>query len=208
MNNQKLTFKDVLLMLIPLLVGGICISLWMYELHQVIGWQGVKWLRQPIQSVYVITFLVVVTFLLPLVVVLKMPIGWTLFYVVLLYGASLMAFFSAREMFHTLYTRGLVLGDEALIAYSIWKLLGIVILLSIVYFIPMRHFHRRTDGMHVLTIIVALISVIPASIICVESIPLWNHRAAFMDAVKIGYPVFWVPVFLGMLSTAAAKEWV
>jgi hypothetical protein len=208
MNNQKLTFKDVILMLIPLLVGAVCLLLWMYELHQVIGWQGVKWLRQPIQSVYVITFLIVLTFLLPLIVVLKMPIGWTLFYTILLYGASLVAFFSARAMFHTLYTRGLVLGDEALIAYSIWKLLGIVILLSIIYFIPMRHFHKKTDGMHVLTIIVAFISVIPASIICVETIPLWNHRAAFLDAVKIGYPAFWVPVFLGMLSTAAAKEWI
>ena len=157
MGKLKITFKDIPLLATPILVGIISILIWWYELHQVVGWQGMGWLREDLKAVYIITFLVVLTFLLPLIVELKMPAVWVLAYGLALFVASLMAFFAAKQMFHTLYTRGLVLGDETLIAFSIWKLLGIVIALGIVYFIPMRHFLRTTDGMHILTIMVAII---------------------------------------------------
>ena len=208
MENINLTKRDIALLITPILVGAVCILIWWYELHQVIGWQGEKWLRNDLRGIYVITFLIVATFLLPLVVELRMPAMWGGIYTVLLYITGITAFFVARHVFMILYTKGLIMGDERLIAYSIWKLLGIVIIVAIVFFIPMRHFHKTTDGMHVITIMVALISVVPASIICVENLPLWDSQIAFMDAVKVGYPVFWVPIFLGLLSTASAKEWV
>lgn len=208
MEQPKLTFKDISLLVLPVVVGIISLLLWWYELHQVIGWQGLGWVRKPLTSVYVIPLLIVVAFLLPMRVELKMPIGWTLFYLLLLYGASVGAYFMAKQIFYTLYTKGLIVGNNKVITLSIWKLMATVILLSIVYFVPMRHYHKTTDGMHILTIMVAIISVIPASLICIEQMPLWSRNATFMDAVKLGYPIFWMPIFLGTLSTAAAKEWV
>lgn len=160
MENINLTKRDIALLITPILVGAVCILIWWYELHQVIGWQGEKWLRNDLRGIYVITFLIVATFLLPLVVELRMPAMWGGIYTVLLYITGITAFFVARHVFMILYTKGLIMGDERLIAYSIWKLLGIVIIVAIVFFIPMRHFHKTTDGMHVITIMVALISVV------------------------------------------------
>jgi len=205
---QKLPKKDWLLLLAPLLIGGCCFLLWRYELHEVIGWQGKGWLRTSLKSVYVINALIVLVFLLPLLVELKMPIKWMILYSVLLYGTSMGAFLTAKEMFHDLYVEGVGLGNETIITTTIWKFLGLLIVVALVFFIPIRHFHRSTEGMHVLTIMVALISVIPASIISLESLPLWAQQITFLHTVKVGYPVFWTPVFLGLLSTAAAKEWV
>lgn len=208
MNAQKLTIKDFILLIAPVGVGICCLLLWWYELHQLIGWQGMKWLKAPLTAVYVITALVVLVFLLPMLVELKMTVPWLILYSLLLYGASLVAFFTAKKIFYTLYTKGLIINDHHTIALSIWKLMGVVIGLSAIYFIPMRHFHKTTDGMHILTIIVAIISVVPASLISVESLPLWSSKMAFIDAVKLGYPIFWISIFLGLLSTAAAKEWI
>ncbi len=208
MEQQKLTIKDIFLLIVPIVAGIIGLLMWWYELHELIGWQGMKWIRQPITSVYIIPFLIVLAFILPMRIELEMPIGWTILYIGLLYGASLGAYFLAKQIFYTLYTRGLIGGDNGIITLSIWKLMATVILLSIIYFIPMRHFHKTTDGMHILTIMVAIISVVPASLICVEQFPLWTRGTAFIDAVKLGYPIFWMPIFLGWLSTAAAKEWV
>ena len=208
MEQQKLTLKDIFLLITPVFIGVISFFMWSYELHQVVGIGDFAWLREPLTSVYFISFLIVAAFLLPLRTELKMPIGWSLFYVLLLYGASLGTYFLAKQIFYILYTKGLIAGDNRIITLSIWKLLGTVILLSTIYFIPMRHFHRQTDGMHILTIMVAIISVVPASLICIEQIPLWSDETAFIDAVKLGYPTFWMPVFLGSLSTAAAKEWI
>lgn len=204
--KQSFGFKDFIMLLSPFLVGGLCIFLWWQELHHVIGWQGSGWVRKPLFSVYIIIFLIVAVFLLPMVVELKMPIPWVIFYVVLLYLTSCWAFFQAKEILHRLYAHGLHTGNQHLVAVSIWELMGVVIAFAIVFFIPMRHFHRTTDGMHVITIIVAVISVIPASIISIEHLPLWDCKINFMDAVKIGYPIFWLTVFLGLLSEAAAKE--
>jgi hypothetical protein len=208
MEQPKLTLKDIFLLITPVFIGVISLFMWWYELHRVVGATGFAWLREPMTSVYVISFLIVLAFLLPLRIELKMPIGWTLFYILLLYAASLGTYFLAKQIFYTLYTKGLIGGDNKIITLSIWKLLATVILLSTIYFIPMRHFHRKTDGMHILTIMIAIISVVPASLICVEQIPLWSHETAFIDAVKLGYPIFWMPIFLGSLSTAAAKEWI
>ena len=208
MEQQKLTLKDIFLLIVPVFIGVISFFMWSYELHQVVGIRGFAWLREPLMSVYIISFLIVLAFILPLRIELKIPIGWALFYILLLYGASLGTYFVAKQIFYTLYTKGLIGGDNRIITLSIWKLLAIVILLSAIYFIPMRHFRRKTDGMHILTIMVAIISVVPASLICIEQIPLWSHETAFIDAVKLGYPTFWMPVFLGSLSTAAAKEWI
>lgn len=208
MELQKLTLKDTFLLIVPICIGVISLFMWWYELHRVVGSKGFAWLSQPLMSVYVISFLIVFAFILPMRMELKMPVGWVLFYVVLLYGASIGAYFAAKQIFYTLYTKGLIGGDNKIITLSIWKLLATVILLSTVYFIPMRHFHRTTDGMHVLTIMIAIISVVPASLICIEQIPLWSRETAFIDAVKLGYPIFWMPIFLGSLSTAAAKEWI
>lgn len=208
MNAQKLTLKDLILLIIPIAIGACCLLLWWYELHALIGWQGMGWVRESLTSVYIITGLVVFVFLLPILVELNMSIIWLVIYGLLLYGASLGAFFTAKAVFYTLHAEALVTNDHQMIAFSIWKLMGIAIALSAVYFIPMRHFHKKTDGMHVLTILVAIISVVPASLISVENLPLWGAKMAFVDAVKLGYPVFWIPIFLGLLSTAAAKEWI
>lgn len=208
MEQPKLTLKDIFLLIAPVFIGAISLSMWWYELHKVVGATGFAWLREPLVSVYLISFLIVLAFILPLRVELKMPIAWGLFYTLVLYAASLGAYFFAKQIFYTLYTKGLIAGNNYIVTLSIWKLLATVILLSAIYFIPMRHFHRTTDGMHILTIMVAIISVVPASLISIEQIPLWSYQTAFIDAVKLGYPIFWMPIFLGSLSTAAAKEWI
>lgn len=208
MEQAKLTLKDIFLLITPVFIGVISLLMWWYELHEVVGWEGYAWVYHPLRSIYVISFLIVVAFILPMRMELKMPIGWTVFYMLLLYGTSIGTYFLAKQIFYTLYTKGLIAGDNKIITLSIWKLLATVILLSTIYFIPMRHFHKTTDGMHVLTIMIAIISVVPASLICMEQLPLWSRETAFMDAVKLGYPIFWMPIFLGLLSTAAAKEWI
>ncbi|BDS13359.1 hypothetical protein [Aureispira anguillae] len=208
MAHQQLTLKDIALLIIPVLLGGCCLLLWWYELHQVVGWQGLNWIKQPLVVIYIITGLVVAAFLLPIIVELKVPVVWIVIYALLLYAISLGTYFTAKGIFYTLYTKGLMMGNQNVIAGSIWKLMGVVILWAMVYFIPIRHFHNSTDGMHIITIMVAIISVVPASLICIECLPLWSTQMAFIDAVKVGYPVFWAPIFLGLLSTAAVKEWI
>lgn len=208
MKNATYTLKDVLLLIVPVLTGVGAIGAWWYELHIVIGWEGNAWLDLPLRTIYGLLFLVVMTFLIPLMVELKMPFLWGFLYALLLYAVSYWAFFAAYNLFEQLYSQGVAARDERQIAFSIWKLLGIVITTASVYFVPLRHFLRTTDGMHVLTIMVAFISVIPASIICIEHLPLWSTKTAFIDAVKVGYPMFWTPIFLGLLSTATVKKWI
>jgi hypothetical protein len=108
MEQQKFLLKDVFLLIIPVFIGVISFFMWSYELHQVVGIGGVAWLREPLTSVYFISFLIVLAFLLPLRIELKMPIGWVLFYILLLYGASLGTYFLAKQIFYTLYTKGLI----------------------------------------------------------------------------------------------------
>jgi len=127
MEQSKLTLKDIFLLIAPVFIGVISLLMWWYELRQIIGIRGFGWLQEPLRSIYFISFLIVLAFILPLRIELKMPIGWTLFYILLLYGASLGTYFLVKQIFYTLYTKGLIGGDHKIITLSIWKLLATVI---------------------------------------------------------------------------------
>lgn len=195
-------------LIFPLFVGLLSWGLWWYELHYLMKWQSYAWLGHPLYSVFIITFLVVVSFLLPIFLEFKVRWYWQLLYLVLLYIVGLTAYFTSKQLFLNLHLEGVLQNNSLIIAYSIWKLLGLVILVALIFFLPIHQFHSSTDGLHVLTIVIAIVSVIPASLISVEYLRFGSEHAAFVDAVKLGYPVFWLPLFLGLFSTAAVKEWV
>jgi len=212
MNNLYFKPKDLLLLLFPLIVGVVCISIWLYEMIYVVGWKGYAWIRDPLMGIYPITFLIVMAYLLPQLIVLKFPKIWFVAYTVILFVASIGAYFAAQGIFIELYKcrAGLINCQTDLVAWSIWKLFWLVGVLSVIYFIPIRHFHHSTDGMHILTILVAFVSVVPTSLISLEEFHAWSEDSVFLfvDCVKMGYPALWTPILLGTLSTAAAKEWI
>ncbi len=212
MNKKKFDGLDIILLIIPFLFGGISFWIWYTDMTMVLGWEGVDWVKETQHAIFPITSMVVIGYMLPQMLILRMPVAWSLFYIILLFIVSIIAFEVAKDLFIELYKCRIGFKEchTSSLAWSIWKLLGLAGVLSIIYFIPIRHFHHSTEGMHILTILVAFVSTVPASLISLEQFHPWaeSSRYLFIEAVKMGYPALWLPIFLGLLSWAAAREWI
>jgi hypothetical protein len=57
-----------------------------------------------------------------------------------------------------------------------------------------------------MTIVAVFISIVPASLISIEWVKGFASTESFVDAVKMGYPVFWLNTLLGWVSYAMAKR--
>ncbi|MGH1334909.1 MAG: hypothetical protein ACRBFS_02200 [Aureispira sp.] len=194
--------------LAPFLVAMLCWMLWYLEWSQMVPQEGLAWTQHNWQCIYPIIFLTILVFLWPLHQAFEMPLGWGLFYMALLCVGSWLTYWGARSIFQALYLEGLLVGDTNLAAWSLWELLGMALGLALCYFLPLWHYHQTTDGMHVLTLLEAFILVVPCSLITLELFPMGSAELSFINAVKLGYPVFWTPIGLGYLSRAIAEEWL
>jgi hypothetical protein len=209
MTSSSTTPTSLFSWLMPLLVALLCWLLWWGELTYWVPQQPYAWTQHHWYSVYPIIVLIIGVFLWPLQRAFDMPWRWLLFYGLLLALVSGSAYWVIHSIFQNLYL-DFFLGDPAtnLMAWSIWKLLALALVVALFYFLPLWHFHTTTDGMHILTLLEVFILVVPCSLISLECFPMGSTSISFINAVKLGYPVFWLPIGLGYLSRAVAWEWL
>jgi hypothetical protein len=217
MNNQLISLKDLLFLALPLLIGCLTWGIWYYELQgaNIPNQNAYDWIHQLQIAPSIIVILVVLIYLLPQIIEFKIPWYWCLFHLILLSIVGYCSYLLAQDIFKDLYKERvfsfITNTENNIAAWSAWKLFGITTLVSILFFVPIRQFHKSTDGMHILTIMVAIIAVIPMSLISLEIHHFWQSETTpfvFVRAVQLGYPVLWLPVLLGVFSVATAKEWV
>lgn len=194
--------------LAPVGVALLCWSLWWWEWSYAVPQEEYAWTQHHWKCIYPIIGLTIGVFLWPLHQAFAMPWKWLLFYALLLCGVSWGTYRMAHAIFQTLYIEGLLGGNPDWAAWSLWKLLALALGLAICYFIPLWHYHQTTDGIHILTLVEVFILVVPCSLVSLELLPMGSTEINFMNAVKLGYPVFWTPIGLGYLSRAIALEWV
>lgn len=196
--------KDLIWLIIPILLGVFSLAIWLYEINTIIGWNSLNWLQQELYSVYIITLLAVISYLLPIARISKVGMKKVFACGITMYMVALGSFLLARTVFYDLYSR--VPNSINLSTWSIWKLFGIVSLVAVVFFLLKQWFLDATDRFHILTLVVALIAVVPMSLITIEYIPGFGVEDHFVDAVKMGYPVFWTNVLLGITSFLMSRK--
>ena len=207
-NSYHIWFKDLVFLLLPLISDLFCYWLWKE------GSLGLdpKWWIKTDETILAIVLIIVANYLLPQVWFFRMPFLWIVFYLILLSVVAWGGYWMTKHILITLYDCRMHNPNcnDNLVAWSIWKLLGVVGIISMIFFIPIWQFHRTTDGMHILTILSACIATVPASLITLE---FWEGKETKIDfvfvyAVECGYPVFWLAIFFGWLSLATAREWI
>ncbi len=211
MNNQSITTKDLLFLVLPFLAGVLSLCIWWFSFDPSATSNHLDWINQVSNMPHVVILIVVLVYLFPQIQLFKIPFFWSLFYIFLLSATASVGFVFAKNVFIYLYQCRIDPSCiDNTIALSVWKLLGLTTIVSLVFFAPIRHFHDATDGLHVFTIMVAIIGVIPMSLISIEWLNWGDHAGAFVfvQATHLGYPVFWLPILLGLFSVATAKEWV
>ena len=178
---------------------GLCaIALWLWELYSHSGWPGLQWVRESYWSVYFILFFTVFAYLFPFRH-LKERSPWDLLLPgLVLYTVSLVAFHLAKAILFTLFSPfGATMGFRLLIF-----LILVIFFTSYGFYLVTQQQIMKVRGRQIMLFMIIITSTVPLSLLTVK---LYNGPAAgsytsFIDAVKVGYPFFWIVIGMGLAS--------
>jgi hypothetical protein len=201
MNINNIKF-DIFALSIPVLLGTVSVLLWLSEIIHLIGWFGIEWIVVDLKSVYIITLFAVLSYVLPILIFIKVKTGKVFLSIVLLYIFSLLGYFATKEIFRQLFDK---IGYDTHVLY-VWLLIFDVTLIAAIFYYTKQYFLFKSERFHLMTIVAVFISIIPASLISIEWLRGFASTESFVDSVKMGYPVFWLNVLLGWVSYAMVKR--
>jgi hypothetical protein len=187
---------------------------WLYEIYYIIGWNGTEWLDIFHYSPIFIAFLMTISFLFPLYIkdqkkwkILIKPLlilvlmNW-IFYIlswIVFYISIWVFYFSLYDLFRSFYELFTIIGIS--VTWGLFSYLGCFLYKIIGNRLGIINFNRRIF----FTFYLLVFSIMPLSIL---SVIFYTIHDAFVhwytlpaDAVKMGYPIFWIGVVLGLFST-------
>lgn len=175
---------------------------WLAELIYVVGWEGEKWGTAYLNTVYLICFFVVLSYLSPVLIFVKVKFKNFIITFTILYISSILAYYIAKKLFIELYHK---MPEDKHVIY-VWLLIVLVTVVAFVFFYIKQMLLYKSDRFHVMTLVAVFISVVPASLITLEWIKGFVSTESFIDAVKMGYPIFWLNIFLGLVSYSMVRR--
>ena len=123
----------------------------------------------------------------------------------LLFIVSVSCYGMLRVIFIELYkTKMDVINPYHLsVSTSIWKLFIICFFVAAIQFVIIQLCQIKLRAHFILTAMVSMISVIPASLISLDFLRLTGfvQGYSFMYSAQLGIPHFWAPILMGFLST-------
>jgi hypothetical protein len=167
-----------------------------------VGWKSLDWLRVPLYSVPIVAGLVVASYLLPILMWSKAKWSIILACTASMYAAAFGGYWAGKFLFMALYSRA---ASEKHV-WHVWAMILLVTVVAAIFFFLKQRFLFKSGRFHILTLVAVFITVVPASLATVEWIPGFGNGITFVDAVKMGYPMFWINVLLGWTAFAMVKK--
>ncbi len=191
----------LLLLFLILLLALSANALWLSEIFLVRGGGGIDWAFPTHYSVFVIALLAVIAYLLPFRFIRSAAYSQLIRSAAEIYPVTLIAFFLSKTIFFSLYS-----GFYGYLSPNLFRLLLVLLVLLVsfsIHFVTRRNLHRIRWG-HGFFVAAGIITVVPLSILTVRFFSGFGEGRTFVDAIKMGYPYFWIVGMMGLLGTRTA----
>ena len=195
MKSQK-SFTAIAIIIIAAILN---ISIWLFEIVVIKKWASLNWLKPPLYAPYAIALLTTIAYLAPIQLHYRASRMKQLISGAGLYFFSLTEFYAGKQLCYALYSRFWIITkiDLAIGCMAIGLLFAG---LAAACFLSSRHLNREISRKFIPTNIVLFICVIPLSLLSIKLIPGYGAGSGWIDAVKMGYPAFWITILLGVAA--------
>jgi hypothetical protein len=189
-------------LIFSLLLALLAYSLWWLELTYRIGWEADGWLSYTPYSVFGIAALLVVAYLLPIGMALQTAQGSLLQAGIELYFVTLAAYFLERLILITQYTQfygffskdGLLIVQIVVLAMTAWS-----------FYLITQRWIQPLRWQQSLVLGAAMTLPYPLSLLFIQPLFNFSDQNSFSDAVKMGYPFFWIVLLMGVAGLFTTK---
>jgi len=161
----------------------IAFSAWYYEIHQVVKWGSLKWIRTTLYSPWLVAVCTALAVVVPFVVFKKININnRTIIVTILLFILSIASYHIGEVGFKS-WMSGLVI------------IVLLVVICGLVFFMVIHFLLHKISWFYVLGVWLAILGCFFMST---------QLDSNWIDAIKLGYPFFFIVLNMGVVSTIAA----
>ena len=189
-----------------LLLAILAEAMWLYEIVVRIGWANLAWLRKDFISPFGVCFCAATAYLLPFIVKYKQIDGKVILTWLSFICVNIAVFYIGEAVLKNLFSPLIaLLSFGASLKMRLFGLFAVSIFAFGYYFITHKLiFNVRKQQLALFPLSVFLMFVLGS--VTVFLIPGFGNGESIVDAVKMGYPQFWICTLLGitgiMQSTA------
>lgn len=189
----RVELRQSLFIIFPLATASLAI--WLFEITKIIGWEGLQWLETELFSPYIICCLAAASFMTPMLLKYRKIDGKIILTFLTFSLINLIAFFLAEVFFKGIYSRADLVGNK----YAFY-FLGVMVFFgfSLGYYLVTHYLIVNMPKLFAIVFATSEVLMFLLAIITVYFIRGFGSHYALIDAIKMGYPQFWVCILLGL----------
>ena len=190
--------------LLILILSTIGISLWLYEILQL---KGLDWIWNTLYSPFIGTLLAACSFIAAFIISGKITTK-LIFSVIILYVINILCFLAGQDLCHNFESE--INGSDSFFSKEVYLLLTKGFLLfplhGLAHWFVINKLVKKNKLRNSLFTTLCMMLVVPLSLV---SITIYNGLGTangWIDAVKMGYPIFWTIFLMGISGIILAKQ--
>jgi hypothetical protein len=189
----KIELKQSLFIILSLAVTSIAI--WLFEMTKVVGWSSLDWLQADLISPYVICCLAAICFMTPIVLKYRKIDSKIILTFLTLSLINIAAFFLAETFLKGVFNRISFLSEK-----NSFYALGLITFIgfALSYYFVTHYLIVNMPKLFVFVFATSEILMFILAIITAYFIRGYGNNGYVADAVKMGYPQFWICILLGL----------
>ena len=181
-----------------LLLATLAEAVWLYEIIVKLGWASLAWLKKDLFSPYAICLCAATAYLLPFIVKYRQIDGKVILTWLSFFLLNISVFYIGESVLRHLFSPLIALlsfGDSLLMRF--FGLFAACVFAFGYFFITQKlimKVHKQQVALFFLSIFLMFV----LGSITVFVIPGFGRGESIVDAIKMGYPQFWICILLGL----------
>jgi hypothetical protein len=192
-----MTGKKRLILFLILLLSFVSLGTWLFEINIIKGWYGLNWLDGSLYSPYLACLIVGIAYLAAFFVNQQLSLVKTIIFMVILCAINVFCFKAGEYLCHLIYCRFCFWG-KAEIYLFLFLAISLYLLVGFSYWFFTYKFIVPCRKTSIFYLAIVAFLAIPLSLVTIKLLPGFGHGTGEVDAVKMGYPIFWTTLLLGL----------
>jgi MFS family permease len=179
------------------LLAILSLAIWLYEIVAKIGWASLDWLNQDLFSPYLLCFFVAVAYIHPFWVRYRNIDGKLILTTLTLFILNISVFLLSDVVLRTIFSR---LGFLQSSSYKFNTSMGLILLFGLGYFFITDKLIFKIKAKYALLFLACPFLMFVFGVTTNFFIRGFATSWGLVDAVKMGFPQFWICVLIGVLG--------
>ena len=186
-------------------LSGLGMSLWLFEIVEVKGWYNLNWMYEPLFSPFIGSALVCFAYISPFMFYRGLSGKQVILPFVIIFVINVLCFEVGKQLCYSMYCKfcpGTMTDLLLLLSITVF----LFALIALVYWAATDKWIKKNKKTNMILISMLALLAIPLSLITIEINQGFGHQSGWVDAVKMGYPVFWTTIGLGFSGLIIARQ--